>query len=65
MTPCQTPGCTGKAVVKGECRACYMWRRRHGESREAQLVRQAGRDFERQQLRRIARGIVLAGEQGQ
>lgn len=62
MSTCSVPGCTGTAVIKGECRACYMYRRRNGVSREAQLVKRAIADFERAQFRRIVRQIVAASE---
>lgn len=39
MKACTTRGCTGHAVIKGECRACYVYRRRHGGLSRAELLR--------------------------
>lgn len=56
---CSTPGCGAKAVVAGECRACYMYRRRHGRGRPREvIVRAAIRRFEDAEHSRLIRSML-------
>ena len=62
IAACQTCG-LGCRPIHGECRACYMFRRRNGHARpERLIVRHARRCFEREQFRALV--IACKGERG-
>jgi hypothetical protein len=62
---CSNPGCGAQAQVAGECRTCYVYRRRTGAQRPHDLlVRYARRRFEARCIAELIRVALQRAPRG-